>query len=71
MEGADFRLIGQMIAHGCTAGACRVWARKEPTAARGLTKAADFHSRRAAALADELTKARDAVAAAPVRRQSG
>ena len=50
----DRLTIAKMIAHGAVAGGLRRAAREYPEAARGLLKAAEHHSRRVEALADEL-----------------
>lgn len=39
-------LVQKLLDHACVAGACSVWARQEPMAARGLLRAAAFHSAR-------------------------
>lgn len=65
-------LTGKLIAHACTAGACREMARIEPAAKRGLIRAADFHSARVRALAEELTqRAGGRVSALPGRPRVG
>lgn len=43
----------ELISYAAVAGGCRIWARKEPDAARGLLKVAGRYS---AASADMLTK---------------
>lgn len=50
---ADERLV-KAILHGIVAGALRITARQEPDAARGLMKAAAFHTERAATLLGEF-----------------
>jgi hypothetical protein len=44
----------RLIAHAAVAGALRLSARRHPEAAKGLTKAAAFHSQRCQALMDEI-----------------
>jgi hypothetical protein len=43
-----------LIRHAACAGALRACARLHPEAARGLIKAADFHSAKAATFADDI-----------------
>lgn len=47
MQAASQQFI-EIIRHACVAGACRIVARREPDAASGLLKSADFHSSAAA-----------------------
>jgi len=46
----------RLIQHAVIAGSCRAWARAEPLAVKGLTKAADLHSAQVRRLADELAR---------------
>ncbi len=45
--------IEEAILRGALAGACRTWARREPAAARGLTRKANHESTLAGALLGE------------------
>lgn len=70
LEGSDMEvgrngLIDRMIAHGVRAGALRAGARRYPEAAKGLSRAADFHSAKVGLFADEILA--EAVGAAPLR----
>lgn len=47
MQSASWQFI-EIIRHACVAGACRIVAGREPEAASGLLKTADFHSSKAA-----------------------
>lgn len=49
-------LVRMAIAHASVAGGLRYWARKEPSARRGLIKAADAHSERSSALLGQMVK---------------
>jgi hypothetical protein len=51
MDGEPVRVA---IAHAVAAGGLRAGARRWPEAARGLLRAAEFHSQRAAALAQRI-----------------
>lgn len=53
-DGRDNELVLRIIRHAAVAGACRVVARREPEAARGLLRAAAFHSARTEFLAGEI-----------------
>ena len=46
--------VRKLIDHGVRSGALRRAARDYPDAARGLLKAAEFHSRRVQALAEDI-----------------
>lgn len=46
-------LISQAIAHAAVAGGCRIWSRRDGRTTDGLTRAAGFHSARAATLPGE------------------
>jgi hypothetical protein len=46
--------VVEMIRHACVAGGLRAMVRRQPDCARGLNKAADFHSTRAATLAADF-----------------
>lgn len=50
----DRGLVERLIAHSAVAGGLRQMARLEPEAARGLLRAADFHSARAGVLIEEI-----------------
>jgi hypothetical protein len=47
MQSASWQFI-EIIRHASVAGACRIVARREPDAASGLLKSANFHSSAAA-----------------------
>lgn len=56
MEAANdgMELVLQAIRHGVTAGGLSVGAVRYPEAAKGLTKARDFHHARVGALLEEM-----------------
>lgn len=58
VQGDDIEngVVRKLIAHAAVAGGLRIMARREPDAAKGLLRAAGFHSQRVQALAGEIAK---------------
>lgn len=54
--GADQGTVLKLIRHAAVSGGLRAAAKEFPEAARGLNKAAAFHSARVGALADEIVR---------------
>jgi hypothetical protein len=54
MEVRQIGTVEMVIRHAAAAGGLRAGARRWPEAARGLLKAAEHHSQRAAALAQQI-----------------
>lgn len=60
-------LIARAVQHSLVGTNCRTWAILEPSAARGLRKAADFHERRVNAILDEMVRRASGLDSAPPR----